>query len=64
MHGHPYRLMADFFDPVAGDRWRNPDHRAHKMFIVLGYLDRVQSSISVRLDSETKRNTTASFNNA
>lgn len=45
----PYRLMADFFDPSASERWRNPDDRAHKMFIVLAYLDLLQGSISIRI---------------
>ena len=42
---HPYRLMADFFDPRVCERWGNPDDRAHKMFIVLEYLDHLQQSI-------------------
>ena len=41
-----YRLISDFFDPVAGDRWRNPDDRAHKMFTVLAWLDQVERSPS------------------
>ncbi len=49
---NPYRLMADFFDPSVSERWRNPDDRAHKMFIVLGYLDLVQSPVaSIRVHS-------------
>jgi hypothetical protein len=51
---HPYRLMTDFFNPVTCGRWRNPDHRAHKMFIVLGYLDRIQGSVSIRIAAERK----------
>jgi len=43
----PYRLMADFFDSVVSERWRNPDERAHKMFIVLTYLDFQFSYLSV-----------------
>jgi len=54
---HPYRLMADFFDPSVSERWRNPDDRAHKMFIVLAYLDILQGSISIRFERR-------SFNNA
>ena len=53
----PYRLMADFFDPSVCDRWRNPDDRAHKMFIVLAFLDHLQRSISIRIQPK-------SFNNA
>jgi len=45
---HPYRLMADFFDPSASERWGNPDCRAHKMFIVLAYLDHLHP-VSVRV---------------
>jgi hypothetical protein len=50
---HPYRLMADFFDPMWGDRWRNPDERAHKMFIVLAYLDHLHRSISIHIQSRS-----------
>ena len=53
----PYRLMADFFDPLVCERWRNPDDRAHKMFVVLAYLDQLQRSISIRIQPK-------SFNNA
>ena len=52
----PYRLMGDFFDPATCDRWRNPDNRAHKMFIVLAYLDRLHSSGSVRVQPGTFNN--------
>ena len=52
----PYRLMGDFFDPALCERWRNPDNRAHKMFIVLAYLDRVQASISIRVQPGTFNN--------
>jgi len=58
---HPYRLMADFFDP-RNERWRNPDHRAHKMFIVLGYFDLLRARVSVRMDEQA--NEAASLNNA
>jgi hypothetical protein len=54
---NPYRLMADFFDPSFCERWRNPDDRAHKMFIVLAYLDQLQRSISIHIQPK-------SFNNA
>jgi hypothetical protein len=50
---HPYRLMADFFDPVSGDRWRNPDERAHKMFIVLSFLDHLHQSITIRIQPQS-----------
>jgi len=49
---HPYRLMADFFDPCNSERWRNPDDRAHKMFIVLAYLDHLQPSVSIRIRAD------------
>jgi hypothetical protein len=54
---HPYRLMADFFDPAVCERWGNPDDRAHKMFVVLAYLDRVRRAITIRIQPK-------SFNNA
>ena len=53
---HPYRLMGDFFDPAVCERWRNPDNRAHKMFVVLAYLDRLQASISIRVQPGTFNN--------
>jgi len=49
----PYRLMADFFHPSSGDRWPNPDERAHKMFVVLGYLDLLQQSIKIRIQPQS-----------
>jgi hypothetical protein len=53
----PYRLISDFFDPMVCERWRNPDDRAHKMFVVLAYLDHLQQSITIRIQPK-------SFNNA
>lgn len=50
---HPYRLMADFFDPFGSERWNNPDDRAHKTFIVLEYLDHLGRSISIRIRRES-----------
>lgn len=50
---HPYRLMAEFFDPCSSDRWSNPDDRAHKTFIVLEYLDHLGRSISIRIRQES-----------
>jgi len=50
---NPYRLMSDFFDPAVSERWRNPDDRAHKMFIVLGYLDHLDSSITIRFQPKS-----------
>jgi hypothetical protein len=51
---HPYRLMADFFNPSACERWHNSDDRAHKMYIVLGYLDRIQATVSVRVGTASR----------
>ena len=39
---HPYRLMADFFDPAASDRWNGADDRAHKTFVVWAWLDHLE----------------------
>ena len=44
---NPYRLMSDFFDPATSERWGNPDDRAHKMFVVLAWLDHVEPSTSI-----------------
>lgn len=48
-----YRLMSDFFDPAVSERWSNPDDRAHKMFIVLAYLDRLDESIRIHLQPKS-----------
>lgn len=37
----PYRLMADFFDPSLCERWSNPCERAHKIFVVVAWLDQL-----------------------
>jgi hypothetical protein len=36
-----YRLMADFFDLQVFERWQNPADRAHKTFVVLAWLDKL-----------------------
>lgn len=46
---NPYRLLSDFFDPAVSDRWRNPDDRAHKMFVVLAWLDQVERPRAIGL---------------
>ena len=48
-----YRLMSDFFDPAFRERWRNPDDRAHKMFIVLAYLDHLDHSLRIRFQPKS-----------
>jgi hypothetical protein len=48
-----YRLMTDFFDPAFCERWRNPDDRAHKMFIVLAYLDHLEQSFRIPLQPKS-----------
>jgi hypothetical protein len=53
---HPYRLMADFFDPSGSERWSNPDDRAHKMFVVLAFLDLLHAAGSVHLESPLLHN--------
>jgi hypothetical protein len=35
----PYRLLPQFFDPAASDRWHNSDDRAHKTFVALAWLE-------------------------
>lgn len=44
----PYALMAEFFDPASSERWRNPEERAHKMIVLLTYLD-FQTSSSIQI---------------
>lgn len=36
-----YRLMGEFFDPRVSERWQNPADRAHKTFVVLAWLDKL-----------------------
>lgn len=50
---NPYRLMSDFFDPAVSERWVNPDDRAHKMFVVLTWLDHVNTSVSIRFQHKS-----------
>jgi hypothetical protein len=50
---NPYRLISDFFDPAASDRWFNPDDRAHKMFVVLAWLDQVKRPTQIRLHPQS-----------
>ena len=45
----PYNLLADFFDPALNERWKNPDDRAHKTFVVLAYLDHFCQPVSIRI---------------
>ena len=52
----PYRLMADFFDPSVSERWHNPDDRAHKMFVVLAFLDILHDSVPVHFESPSLHN--------
>jgi len=47
---NPYRLLAEFFDPVVSERWRNCEDRAHKTFIVLSWLE-VQHTAQIRSSS-------------
>jgi hypothetical protein len=44
-----YRLMAEFFDLRACARWQNPADRAHKTFVVLAWLDKLDSPAPVRV---------------
>jgi hypothetical protein len=44
-----YRLMADFFDPAVCQRWQNPGYRAHKTFVVLAWLDKLDSPAPIHL---------------
>ncbi len=47
-----YRFMADFFDPQVSERWQNPTDRAHKTFVVLAWLDKLDCSTPLRLLSQ------------
>jgi len=36
---NPYRVLEDFFEPAVSERWYNSEDRAHKMFLVLAWLE-------------------------
>lgn len=55
-NGNSYRLMSDFFDPSANERWGNPDDRAHKMFVVLAWLDHLEPSVPIRFQPKALKN--------
>ena len=40
----PYRVIEDFFDPQISDRWCNAGERAHKIFVVISWLDQLNLS--------------------
>jgi hypothetical protein len=42
---NPYRLLADFFDPLVSERWLNADDRAHKTFVVMAWLERTRRTM-------------------
>jgi hypothetical protein len=46
---NPYRLLPDFFDSSASERWQNTDDCAHKTFVVLEWLDHRKGPASVRV---------------
>jgi hypothetical protein len=46
-----YRFMGEFFNPAISERWQNPGDRAHKTFIVLAWLDKLDCPVPVRLHS-------------
>jgi hypothetical protein len=48
---NPYRLMAEFFDSDYCGRWSNACDRAHKTFVVLAYLDLLDHSASIRIQT-------------
>jgi hypothetical protein len=51
-----YRLMSDFFDPALNERWDNPDDRAHKMFVVLAWLDHLVQTIRIPIQPKSFKN--------
>lgn len=46
---NPYRFMAKFFSPVHFERREDPCDRAHKIFVVLAWIDHLSPSFSIRL---------------
>jgi hypothetical protein len=47
----PYKLLSEFFDPLASDRWSDPDDRAHKTFVVLAWLEHLDWKIAVTVEA-------------
>lgn len=52
-----YRLLAQFFDPSASERWFNADDCAHKTFIVLAWLEYRSSLRTARIHSTSVETT-------
>jgi hypothetical protein len=50
---NPYRFMAEFFDPSVSERWISPEDRAHKTFVVLGWLEKTRPWIRLSIGSQT-----------
>lgn len=48
-----YRLMSAFFDPTVHERWRDPDARAHKIILLLSYLDYLGYRIPTAIHTDT-----------
>ena len=48
-----YRLMSAFFDPATHERWRDPDARAHKIILLLTFLDFVGYRIPAAIHPDT-----------
>jgi len=60
-NANPYRLMADFFDPVVSEKWLNADDRAHKTFVVMAWLERTRRAMRVTISSTGPSARTSSF---
>ena len=50
---NPYRLLPDFFDASSSDKWKNPDDRAHKTFVVLAWIDQMNFPVTVDIHSKS-----------
>jgi hypothetical protein len=48
-----YRLLEEFFEPAASERWHNREDRAHKTFLVLAWLEFSRQSVAVSVSSSS-----------
>lgn len=42
---NPYLLLPEFFEPEVSSAWQNAEDKAHKTFVVMGYLDHLAGSV-------------------
>lgn len=48
---NPYEMVPEFFNPLESPRWHNAEDRAHKTFVVLGWLEHSQPAMRIRFQT-------------